>query len=77
MARLSRMPKSLDDIPAFVILVGGLRVTTDPRAVDLGRFTLNTSTAAALYTQFGFTPLTRPECGMERFRPDTDQAPSP
>lgn len=42
----------------------------DPRLQELRRFLLFTADAHRLYAGFGFTPLQRPERGMERLRTD-------
>lgn len=45
-------------------------VLTHPDLQGLRRFTLATSDAHALYTQFGFKPLMKPDTFMERYVPD-------
>lgn len=44
-------------------------IMAHPDLQGLRRFTLATSDAHGLYTQFGFTPLTKPESLMERCAP--------
>jgi GNAT superfamily N-acetyltransferase len=45
-------------------------VMAHPDTQKLRRFALATSDAHALYAQFGFTPLARPQTFMERYKPD-------
>lgn len=45
-------------------------VLAHPDLQGLRRFTLATSDAHALYTQFGFKPLMKPDTFMERYVPD-------
>lgn len=45
-------------------------VVDHPQLQGLRRFTLATADAHDLYSQFGFTPLTRPHTFMERYFPD-------
>lgn len=46
-----------------------------PETLGLRRMLLATRDAHALYAQFGFTPLSRPESLMERYRPDIYRQP--
>lgn len=45
-------------------------ILAHPQLQGLRRFCLATADAHALYGQFGFTPLARPERYMERYQPD-------
>ncbi len=51
-------------------------VVTQASLQGLRRFMLATSTAPALYAQYGFTPLSKPENMMEVFRQDAYAASS-
>jgi GNAT superfamily N-acetyltransferase len=44
-------------------------IVEHPELQGLRRWSLATADAHNLYSQFGFTPLTRPERWMERFKP--------
>jgi len=44
-------------------------ITNHPELQGLRRWSLATADAHGLYTQFGFTPITRPERWMEIFTP--------
>ena len=45
-------------------------IMAHPDTQKLRRFALATSDAHALYAQYGFTPLARPQTFMERYKPD-------
>ena len=51
-------------------------IDAHPDLQGLRRFLLATADAHGLYAQFGFTPLTKPERFMERYRPDAYRAPA-
>jgi GNAT superfamily N-acetyltransferase len=54
-------------------------VVAHPQLRGLRRFTLATADAHGLYSQFGFTPLNKPQTFMERYSPDvytTDPQPA-
>ena len=51
-------------------------IVTHPRLQGLRRWSLATLDAHGLYAQFGFTPLTKPECHMERVDPTVYTRPS-
>lgn len=51
-------------------------VMAHPELQGLRRFLLATSDAHALYAQYGFEPLTRPERFMERYRPEAYRDPA-
>jgi GNAT superfamily N-acetyltransferase len=44
-------------------------ITEHPELQGLRRWSLATADAHGLYSQFGFTPLSRPENWMEKFKP--------
>jgi GNAT superfamily N-acetyltransferase len=44
-------------------------IAEHPELQGLRRWSLATSDAHGLYSQFGFTPITRPEVWMEKFKP--------
>jgi N-acetylglutamate synthase-like GNAT family acetyltransferase len=44
-------------------------IVEHPELQGLRRWSLATSDAHGLYSQFGFTQLTRPEVWMEKFKP--------
>jgi GNAT superfamily N-acetyltransferase len=44
-------------------------ITANPELQGLRRWTLATADAHGLYSQFGFTPLTRPDRWMEKHKP--------
>ena len=50
------------------------RVVAHPALQGLRRFSLFTKDAHALYARHGFQPLTAPDRGMERLRPDVYRA---
>ena len=52
-------------------------VVTHPRLQGVRRITLGTRDAHGLYTQFGFTPLAKPESQMEKRQPQPWQKPAP
>lgn len=52
-------------------------VLAHPDLQGLRRMALATRDAHALYAQYGFTPLARPETFMERYRPDVYAAAPP
>jgi GNAT superfamily N-acetyltransferase len=52
-------------------------VMSHPRLQSVRRITLATRDAHGLYTQFGFTPLAKPESQMEKRQPQPWQKPAP